>query len=226
MTTSYQGNQYVLLKLKKDINDYKKEIFKFNYVPSSKYSLDRSNWYFLWSKKNDYFEYQINHIYGKYYLIDESIDYYLGMAETAISYIKYNNLDSTDTAENLVVCHRRVTEEDIYNPLNIVIDSKERDIGEYLKYIFFNKSYDEQKIIDIINNSRCNKNGYHRLYARLLYPSYYFDIYEEIINENVSEDELKKIVDRVDEYEVYLQKIFEIIYQKTEIKKVDWIQKK
>lgn len=228
LVTIYQGQKFTLLRLNEvRTADYEREVFNHIYIPSSKYSIDRSNWYFLWSEKNDYFEYQLSHISGKYPLIDESIDYYIGLAETAISYIKYNNTNnSNNNYENLSICHRRVNKDNIFNPLNVVVDHKERDIAEYLKYLFFSRQNSEQKIIDVINTHKCTISGYYRIYARLLYPSYYFDIYEGIINEQIPEDELKKIIDRIDEYELYLQTIFDILYTKGGIKRVDWLQKK
>lgn len=229
LITIYQGQKYVLLRLNEvRSGDYEREIFNHIYIPpTSKYTIDRSNWYFLWSKKNDYFEYQLSHISGKYPLIDESIDYYIGLAETAISYIKYNSIDNTkNNYDDLTVCHRRINKDSIFNPLNVVVDHKERDIAEYLKYLFFNRENTEDKIKYIINNYKGNIFGYYRIYARLLYPSYYFDIYDGIINEQIPEEELRKIIERVNEYEQYLQKIFDIMYTKSGIKRVEWIQKK
>lgn len=225
LITIYNGNKYVLLKINKEDRNYQEELFTKEYIPISKYNINRDDWYFLWTKKNDYFEYQINHIYGKYPLIDESIDYFLGMAETAISYLKYNHIKAENNTKDLTICHKRIIPEDFYNPVNLVIDTKERDIGEYLKYIFYNKEYNDQKILHIINSYSFSKDGYYRLYARLLYPSYYFDTYEGIINENIKEEKLRPIIERIDEYEIFLNKIYNIISKKMEIKKIDWLQK-
>ena len=166
----------------------------------------------------------MEHIHGKYPLIDESIDYYLGMAETAISYIHYN-IPEINSQEPLAICHRRINEEEFYNPLNIIIDYKERDLGEYLKYLFWEGNYKEKNISSIIQKAKYNKSGYYRLYGRVLYPSYYFDIYEKIVNEKESEQKLKKILSRINEYEEYLDMIYKEISKVTEIKIVDWIQK-
>ena len=229
LSTIYQGQKFVLLRLNEARSeDYEREVLNRMYIPESKYNIDRSNWYFLWSQKNDYFEYQLSHISGKYPLIDESIDYYIGLAETAISYVKYNNIDNIKNTsyDNLSICHRRINKDNIFNPLNVVVDHKERDIAEYLKYLFFARRNNEQKIKEIINAYKCTISGYYRLYARLLYPSYYFDIYEAVINEKAPEEELKTTIKRIDEYELYLQTIFDIMYPKSGIKRVEWIQKK
>ena len=60
----------------------------------------------------------------------------------------------------------------------------------------------------------------------MLYPSYYFDAYDEIINKKESEKKLKTIIDRIEEYEMYLWQIHVQISKKIQIKKVDWINEK
>ena len=49
------------------------------------------------------------------------------------------------------------------------------------------------------------------LYARLLYPSYYFDLYEKIMNNEVEEDALIDIISLVTEYEIFLKKVYVLI---------------
>lgn len=224
--TIYNGNKYVLLKKVSTVENLERDILKREYITNNKYGINRSNWYFLWCQKNDYFEYQMNHIYGKFMLIDESIDYYIGMAETAISYINYNDISLQPNLEGLTICHKRINKDDFYNPINMILDYKERDIAEYLKYIFFHENYNKQKIEFIIKNSGCTLRGYYRIYGRLLYPSYYFDLYEQIINGKKEEVALKEVIERVDEYENYLNIIYQIIIKREGIKKIDWIQKK
>lgn len=227
LITIYKERKYVLLQIRFERNDYTQEVFNNNYVYTQKTELIRNNWYFLWTRKNDYFEYQINHILGKYPLIDESIDYFIGMAETAICYLNYNTGNiPNNNLERLSICHRRIAEDDFFNPLNIVVDSKERDIGEYLKHIFLNETYTDMKIKQAIEFCYINNLDFYKLYARVLYPSYYFDLYEEIINENVKEEELKKVIERTSEFEEYVDKIYKSIIKKVEIRGVDWIQKK
>lgn len=66
--------------------------------------------------------------------------------------------------------------------MNVIIDYKERDIGEFLKYLFWHRSdrYENlDKIIETIINSNKNMN---LIYSRMLYPSFYFDVYDNVIN--------------------------------------------
>ena len=57
----------------------------------------------------------------------------------------------------------------------------------------------------------------------MLYPSFYFDQYELVINENASESKITEIIKRSTEYEVYLKEIYMIINKYASIKKVDWL---
>lgn len=221
--TPYNGSLYVLLKtnnIKGNISDIIIEEIQINSVQKL---LDRTNWSFLWSKKIDYYEYQIKHIKGKYSIIDESFQYFIGLAENALSYFEYN---CKSINKPVTICHRRILKDEFYNPLNIVIDYKERDIGEYLKYIFWNskdKYQNADKIIDAILKS--NKN-IELIYSRLLYPSFYFDVYDEIVNSRENIEKIQMIVSRIDEYEEYLNYIYKKIKIKKEIPEIIWLKNK
>ena len=60
-------------------------------------------------------------------------------------------------------------------------------------------------------------------YARMLYPTYYFDLYEAVMNKNVSEEELVKIVKRSNEFEEFLKKTYLEISKYVKLDKIDWI---
>ena len=46
-------------------------------LQNKNYKLDRSDWYDLWTKKNDYFEYQSKHLKKYNYEMLESLNYYV-----------------------------------------------------------------------------------------------------------------------------------------------------
>ncbi len=221
--TPYNGNYYVLLKKNNHVINLESAIFKIQYVVEGKNISNHKDWAFLWQQKNDYFEYQMNHIYGKFLLIDESIDYFIGMAEAAIAYVSYNDITLQPGIERLALCHKRINQDDFLNPINVVVDYPERDIAEYLKYIFIQQDYSSSKLERIFNQVQCTVRGYYRIYGRLLYPSYYFDLYEQIIDGKVEENKIKKIIDRIDEYEQYLSMIYYIIEKRVDIKEIDWL---
>lgn len=215
----HDGIAYALIKIK-NVDDTIEEKLKTTILlHDSKYMLDRSNWFFLWCKKNDYIEYKNEHINEKIKEIDESIDYYIGMAETAISYL--NNVKIKN--KELTVAHRRINESEINNPLNIVVDVKERDLSEYLKYIYITKKYDTYKIMQVIQKIYSENLSVERIYARILYPNYYFDLLDKQEKNIETKKEIEEIIKRIDEYENFLKYIYNIITKKNNIKKIDWL---
>lgn len=64
------------------------------------------------------------------------------------------------------------------------------------------------------------------LYARLLYPSYYFDIYENVMNHTEEEEKLIPIIDLASEYEVFLKEAYIEINKYAPIEGINWILNK
>jgi spore coat protein YutH len=194
-------------------------------------TLNRMDWPSLWSSKIDYFEYQISHLSRKYKMLYKTIDYYIGLAENAISYVKQIQIEnSNNIIVPITVSHKRVytkyTLFDLYNPINFVIDYKVRDISEYIKMSFFhglNVWNDIDKIFSIYKFSPISLR---LLYGRLLFPSYYFDIYDEIIEKDENENKILDIINKTDEYEIFLRDMYHYINSYYQIQGVDWIIKK
>lgn len=181
-------------------------------------SLINLRWRNLWINKSDYIEYYYSNIVGKYKLIDESVDYYLGMLEMAIYYL----FDYNDYKDVGFIEHRVFDKNKLFNPLNIKIDVKERDFAEYLKFLFFNGLY---KDIDIEKLIYTYKDFYNfdLVIARLLYPNYYFDLFDKVILLEESESILFNVISKSQEYESYLKRILTYISTFFKIKKIDWL---
>jgi len=170
---------------------------------------------------------EIQILLRKYKALDESLDYFIGMAENAIGYLN-NALASTKrmNSDSLVINHRRIGDDSkvfFYNPLNIVIDHSTRDVSGYLKYLFVSNSYNISILNEVINNLNLSSYGGQLLYGRMLYPSFYFDIYEKIINSGEMEKSSYSIITRMVEYEEYLSIIYKIINNNIKIPSIDWI---
>lgn len=193
--------------------------------------LIRFDWIHLWKDKIDYFEYQIEHFRKKYTFLMCSISYFIGLGENAISYIQNTLLEEKNTNYlNLVVSHKRVSTTDYlldyYNPMSLVIDHKTRDIAEYLKSLFYNDCYKIEDIEMFFQYEKMNKTDYRLLFGRLMFPSFYFDLYDQIINGYQPEEKILAITNRVFEYERFLYEVFLIFKKHADIPSVDWITKK
>lgn len=197
---------------------------------NNKSSLYRNNWGSLWSDKIDFFEYQVRELGVEKNVVKSSFSYYVGLAENAISYVnnailKYGGVSSG----RIVLSHRRVFypnyKLNYMNPLSFVFDLEVRDVAEYLKSMFFKKDieYCLDELKSYLSIRKLNIYEYHMFYARLLYPSYYFDVYDSVMNKNVNEEELVKIVKKSNDYEKFLKKTYLEISKYVRLDKINWI---
>lgn len=235
LITNIDNQNYILLK--PNINEKKEldliDIKKFQsslILKQEKSKLYRNDWANLWSEKIDYFEYQIKEIGKDKKIILNSFSYYIGLAENAISYV--NNVNETYPKEyTLTLSHKRVYYPNyvlnFYNPLSFIFDLRVRDIASYLKSKFFKEG--DEALLELENylaKTPLTRYEYAMLYARLLYPSYYFDIYEKVMNNQEDEEKLIPIIALVNEYEKFLKESYNLICRYSYIESIDWITKK
>lgn len=227
------NNYYILYKILIKNYNRKINIKDINYLNSIiiTNNID-NNWDYLWSTKIDYLEYQINQSGKKYPLIVESFSYFVGLTENAISYAKNATLELKKDYNNIgVITHKKLNINDtlfnLYDPLNITIDYKIRDLAEYIKNSFFEDNF------NIFNelNYYFKKNYLsiyliRLLFARILYPSFYFNLYDDIISNKKEEKELLKITSRINEYEQYLYEIYLYLKKIYNIPEVEWLKKR
>ena len=231
--TMIYNRDYILIKF----NNYKKydiNIQDIDFMGKIRFNLDkeliRERWNVLWERKIDYLEYQIKQIGLKYPELVDSFSYFVGMAENAISYYKNTLIDYKDNVNNnsYVIAHDKITvsTDYFYNPVNFIIDHKSRDLGEYIKLSFYNKNYNIFKELD----SYFRKNYYTEydmrlLIARIMYPSSYFNIYDNIIKGELKEKNISYVVDNICEYEKYLGDIFKYLENYYKIPSIEWLKK-
>ena len=228
LISNYGSHNYLLIKIEKPVRNLKIEdiLNTVRLIHNKNNSvLLRNNWGMLWKKKIDNIEYQQGHIVNKYPLIDKSLGYYIGMSESAISYFE----DIEKSGVNYYVSHIRIRSDlttlDFYNPQNIIIDNRARDIAGYLKSMFLTDNYSYNTISQILELSALNDLELKLLFCRLNYPSFYFDIYDQMINNLNVIGDLNSIIERNNEYKEFLKNIYLMIRKKINIKSIEWISK-
>lgn len=245
--TMVDNNYYVLLKLSNINNDYisiydvknminssSENIFFDNQLLKDSYSLMRFDWENLWKSKIDYIEYQLAHLGVEYNMIFPIVHYFIGMGENAIYYVNrifqimISKELNFDFKKKITLCHRRLCCDtklfDFFNPFNIVIDHYSRDVAEYLKSSFINDSYDFNTIEAFIDELSFSDIDFNLLFARLLFPSFFLDLYIDGINSG-NFDFLLNIKNRCLEYQLFLKTIYSVIGKRAQLFKVDWLVK-
>ena len=226
LTTIVNNHYYVLMQLVKGLD--KKitidDIVNFtNITKNINYdSLKKDNWYHLWINKIDYFEYQISELEKKYPNIKESFNYFSGLVELGISLLSNLSFDKT----SIGVCHNRIKSNytlfDLYNPFNFVIDYSVRDTAEYIKELFINE--DPYLLIEnYIKYNNLSNSEISLFFIRLLYPSFYFDLYEEIIENNIDDNKIIDFIKKADEYELLLKKTYTLIKSICPFPEIEWL---
>ena len=223
--TNYDNKLYILLKIN-IVEDRLVNFLDINYFLNNSILIkdnsiiNKSNWGYLWSIKNDYLEYQISELGINYKLLVNSFSYFIGISENAISY--FNSI--RDKNYNLYINHKKLnTLFDLYNPLEFIIDSRSRDIAEYIKYVFYNNYSELWNEVYKIFNSNLLVSEIKLIYSRLLYQTTYFKIYDEIINGTLSENNIINILDKINLYEEFLIDLYYYIMEYNYIDKVDWL---
>lgn len=223
---------YILSKINININK-PISLAEISYLSRVKISypkeLMRDNWANLWINKIDYLEYHHEQNYQKYPLLSSSFNYFVGMSENAISYLNQTMKKlSPERTDIGVLSHDVIRHDDtvynLYNPENIIIDHIARDLAEYIKISFFRDNY---RIFDELDEyfkyHYFSFFGVQILIARILWPSFYFELYDEVLRGKVNEAEVLKITSRLVEYEKYLKDVFRYFRKYYPIDEVGWI---
>ena len=206
IVSNYDNKAYMLMRI--FVNEKKKiTLDEISYLANALVVKNLMiSWAMMWERKIDYLEKLINENGKKYPIITDSFNYFVGMAENAISY--YNNTVISDN----------------YNPLNIIFDYRVRDIAEYIKRAFFD---DDKNIFNEIDNYFRNypltETDARILVSRLMYPSFYFEMYEDILIDNEDEKIIIKTVDRLNEYEKYLGNVIGYLNKLYGVEEIKWL---
>lgn len=227
---NFDQKRYVLLKYYVDekeeisfsiLEEFQRQLL---YLPSFSSSKSRK-WGDLWSEKIDYFEYQMSQFGVKYPIIRESFAYYVGLAEVGISLFNAY----FDAEEKTTLSHRRIkwnsTLYDLYDPFNLIEDSKVRDSAEYFKSLYMRKGNILKEIVSYLRNPQLSNYDRILFFIRMLFPSFYFDAYEEIMDNQKSDEPLKEIIEKSKNYDELLKEIYKELSNYMTVPYISWLKK-
>lgn len=217
--------KYVLLRVK-GILKYEVKFDEFKYYPVNSNGV---NWGTLWSERLDYYEVQIRELGIKYQTVLNSFGMFSGLAENAILYFNMTMEKFGDLESNVGIVHNRVKYPcyliDYYNPVNFVIDYSVRDIGEYIKSYIISDDFDFNNVITLVNRMYLNDLMFNLLYARLLYPTFYFDVFDKIILEDGKDSDIVFTLDKIDIYLDTLKRLYDRFNNEYQMFRIEWLNK-
>lgn len=227
--TTINNKNYILLK----INEYEetevqlRDIINFDKSIVQKSGNMRENMINNWKLRVDLIEKQVIEYNKEFPIIKKSINYFLGLAENAISYA--NNIKN-EKNEKIVLSHTRLRKklnvQTIYNPLLFIMDYNSRDVSSYLKMNYVNETNILDELEEAIFNKEFTAFEINILYSRMLYPDYYFDEIEEIIYHRKNEEKIRKIIRNIKKYEEMLIELHIMLKKYINIEPVEWMDDK
>lgn len=228
--TYIDDKPYILLKLG-DINNNIISIYDIKINQFFEYSnkisrLIRFPWVKLWENKIDYFEEWCYLKQNQYKNMYSLFHYFIGVAENAVLYLKITESEEKmEEIDRLVISHNRLSMDsslyDYYDPTNIVLDHSSRDVSEYIKSTYVHGNFDIKLLEQYLNEHHFSKYGLRLLYARILFPSFFFDYVDEMILNSYDTD-LLYLEARIIEFEKFISQISVFFKEKYDIPVVTW----
>lgn len=214
ITITYNDKEYALFKVRDNDN---LNIFSFSNLITN----GKCIWGTLWSNRVDYYLEQLKEVVD----INEikyAMDYYISLAEIAISY--FNNLEEIYKSSELTytishhITSSPVSKYELYNPSNMCKDLIVRDVAEYIKASFFEDILTNNEILNLIDRVNLNEQLANYLLVRLIYPSYMFKIYDKYIETKEIDRKFYEYMKKSREYEHLLANIYNKLKLKFPIK--------
>lgn len=148
------------------------------------------------------------------------LNYYIGLIEICI--YNYNLLIRKYGQKNgLSIQHNRIEfpmySFSYYNPVNYLFDFKFRDFAEYLKMRFFYSDFSTDEAISVIDNYNFDNFSINMFFVRLIYPTYFLELYDMQNKNNVYSDLFYDLLKKSSQYENFILKLITAMSSKYEI---------
>ena len=106
-----------------------------------------------------------------------------------------------------------------------MLDYSVRDIAEYIKSMFYSDKIDYIEIENLVNKNILSEMEYKLLFGRLLFPTFFFDMFDKYEDNKLDNKKLISIYNKTTEYEEFLHNICLIIKKRNNIISVPWLNK-
>ena len=209
----------VLLRVNEYENDFNiNDIIRFQNINSD---LENVNIIDKWSKTIDDLENELVDYNEEYQLIQNSIDYFIGMGENAISLLNNHKDKIVNDSIGHMINYKVFNKCILNNPFNFIKINKMYDIANYIKYKLLTNRVDYDEIDIIINNNSDIENIY--LFSCMMFPNIYFDLVNNIIKENETEETLNKIINIIKDHRILLINMQNSMKNVKDVKLITWL---
>ena len=209
----------VLLRVNEYENDFNiNDIIRFQNINSD---LENVNIIDKWSKTIDDLENELVDYNEEYQLIQNSIDYFIGMGENAISILNNHKDKIVNDSIGHLINYKVFNKCILNNPFNFIKINKMYDIANYIKYKLLTNRVDYDEIDIIINNNSDIENIY--LFSCMMFPNIYFDLVNNIIKENETEETLNKIISIIKDHRILLINMQNSMKNVKDVKLITWL---
>ena len=221
---TYKDNEYIILLKSNncvDSNVTLESILKYNIINGEPFQLKKIDIISEWEKTIDTIENEMTEYNKEFPIIQESLNYFIGISENAIQMLKEINFEINSIGFNISLEEFNCYE--MNNPLNLVKVNKMHNVAMYFKYNFYNNYVNYDEIYDIIQNNK--KEDLIYLFCSMLFQKEYFDDVKNILLNNKDEKILFKYIKRINDYKKMLLNIKNSLHNISEINEIKWIEK-
>lgn len=217
-----KDDYYIMLLKYNDITDnqiYLEDIYKYDKVFND---INIFNIIQYWEETIDSIEMELTEYNKEYPLLQQSIDYFIGLSENAIELLNHINYSNNSLGHLINI--DEYNRENYSNPLNIIKTNKMYDISQYYKYHFYNNSINYDELYVILNNIK-DTSDLIFFYASMLFQENYFNCVKEIILNKKKEEDLYRYINNIKNYKELLKYIKSILHNISLINDIEWLDK-
>jgi hypothetical protein len=215
------NNKYIILYKNNNIGNVfcLNDIYKFWSINNN---LDNYDILDEWVKEVDQIEEKLIMFNMEFKTVQNSANYYIGMAENAIQLLNdyRNSINNYNDSIGHKLSYRLFDNNDLYNPFTFIKTNKMYDISNYIKYSFFQNTIDYNEIELLFRNGTDYENLF--LFCNLMYPSVYFDLIKNVFLEKESETKIDSIIKNRKKYIKLLSFCKKIVKSNKNIKLINW----
>ena len=232
--SSSEGNNNICMLTYKDEKNIDINYFvkmHMSFFNTFNYYVNLDDIIILWDQRLEYIQNQclvaLNFDNDAHMVLYEYSQFAIGLAINALQYLSDMKIDFNKKHYLTTLTHRRIkkiNKFELFNPFNLIVDHSSRDLAELYK----NNLIDFDTLFSICQSYSYNVDEYEYLIARLLFPTFIFDVIEDIATDNTMYDYQKEIyyaISRQNEQLDKLKYFYKRISQLMLIRPIDWLNK-